>query len=750
MIMNPSYPLDAMICEVSRGTQPASDVERLIIIDVDSQRSVDKKRFLREVKYFIVSTEKSAEWRTPFIHFKDFENDRSVGIQVSYLAACEPGQERRVAEALFNGPHPAAVLNEKIKRWLKEYASLRQAEFIDNFFALQPQIQAYIKSKAHEEIGLQLSVKFELAGDVVLDPVALGPMSFPVRLKDCDEAQTLSISGELRLDEQSKINAILHRRDQAALELLVKQKTQSYFAEAISLQTFWSELNSGGVKQRLIDHLNGALRPLGRGIGYITLAREMAADNIKPFFRAADNVKPFFEDEILVECKIKDYPQTVLVENTVQMVLKDVAKYLAHGSPDLRDWNQKILQQVISERLLEKNCTELLSTLPQVEQNIKKFMDVEAEAIGYSFKQLITVPNLEALDWQEPFTLNVPGFFETKFIGFAVNLQIAVTACIPDFSGIASYVNRGKNVPALMKQAILEKTREFLHTVDPERFYIRFSFTEDNNEKTVEQELIEKISETLVTQFHAEIISVTPKMGDTEITEKLRVLQEKVCSLAVDVFLPDTDALVPVRFVGAFKVESVDAAGWHKFRQLKYNVDEITKYLETYISSELDEHLRRVRSGTEQYGDPEDLIKHLAQKCIREVYGLGISVSSVRRLHNELELAQNETQTRIYKRTLEAAEARVEALLSQLAIAEIVLLKLIEEGGTDMEIIKQKEKIALIRSELPSSPASSGKKLKSLSASRISGRASLSGPSETKRKRLAAGSQTQEEAKNEK
>jgi hypothetical protein len=753
MIMSQSYPLDVVIREVDREIRPVSEGETLVIIDVESKRAVPKKRMLKPARYFIVSNtlagRNEAEWRTPFIPFKDFENNRSVAIQITYLAACEPGREGRIAEALFDGPHPAAVLNEKLRRWLTEYARQHPAGFIDHFFALQPQIQAYLNSKAQEEVGLRLSVKFDVGGADVHDRISIEPMRFEVRLKDCDQAQKLSVSGELRLDEHGKINAILHPYDPETLKLLVKRKIQDYFAETVSLQTFWAELNSGRVKPQLADYLNQALRPLGRRIGYISLASEMAAPNVKPVFKAAADVKPFFEDEIPVECKIKEYPHSVVVKNTVQMVLQDLAKYMAHGSPDLRDWNQKKLQQVISQRLLEKNCTELLLTFADVERSIKRVMDAEAEAIGYGFKQLITAPDLEALNWLEPFTLNVAGTYETKFTGFEVNLQVAVTAHIEDLGGIAFYVNRAKNVPGLMEKAIVDETKAFLHTVDPERFYTRFSHTDRNGERSIEEELKHIISAALVKQFHAHITSVTPKMGNTEITDKLKTLMERVCPFAVKVFLPDTPALLPAEFVGAFKVDGVDADGWYKFRQLKYDMAEIKQYLENYVSSEMDAYLRRAGSNGYPVKAPEDLIEGLAQNCTRKVYGLVISVSGVRRLHNELELEERQTQTSIYKKTLKAAEASFDALLAQLKKAEGILLKLIEEDAPAALLIEQRKKIASIRSELPSHATTSGGKLKPLPASRISGRASLSRPSETKRKRLAADSQSQEETPHE-
>ena len=741
--MSQSYPLDSVIREVTRNVKPASDVEKLVVIDVGSKRSVEKKRAFRETKYFIVSNtldgRSGIECRTPLIQFKDFENDRSVAIQVAYLAACEPGREERVAEALFDGPHPAAVLNEKIKRWLVEYASFRQADFIQNFFELQPQIQAYIKSKAYEETGLSLSVKIDLKGGKE-EPgtVALGPMNFEVRVNDCDEAQSIDVRAELCIDEQNKINAIMHRRDKAALETLVKEEIQGYFAQYVSLNAFWEGLHVGDLKQQVINRLNQALRPIGRKVGFISLTSEINA--------GGGHTEPFFETDINVTCRIKDYPQSVVIKNTVQMILKDVARYRINKSPELKAWIEAKLQRVIREMLLEKNCTDLLLTFSQVEQDIKEILDREAYKIGYGIKQLLTVPDLEPLNWLEPFTLEVKQSFETRLPRFNVKLEIAVTARINDLRGIQSYVNRGQNVPQLMEKVIIEKAKEFLHTVDPERFYIRFSSTNDEREKTVERELIDRISDALADLYNADIISVTPKMGDTEITERLRHLQKEVCQFDMEVFLADSEAIVPVHFIGVFKVESVDANGWHKFQQLRYDIEKIKQYIESNVAAELDQCLKESRAAAYAVNSLEQLIKKLTEECIRDVYGLTIKVHSVRRLHNELEKAEREVRRHLFDKVNEADRNRADSLVIQLKKAEDVLSKMLDEDGvTEAEINRQEEKIRLIRNKLPQGYASSRGKFKQLSASQISGKDSLLG-STVSSKRLTSGTQPQEGA----
>src|SRR5262249_39952747 len=139
------------------------------------------------------------------------EGDRELSIQVIYVASCEPYYESRVAEALSDGPHPVAVLNDRIRRWLHEYERSRPG-FIDDFLALQMEVQAYIKSKALAEVGLNLSIKFNVDGDCSEDLIDFGPLTFAVRVSDYDDEQRLKVRGELRR-VNARGNAVVQNRD---------------------------------------------------------------------------------------------------------------------------------------------------------------------------------------------------------------------------------------------------------------------------------------------------------------------------------------------------------------------------------------------------------------------------------------------------------------------------------------------------------------------------------------------------------
>ena len=272
-------------------------------------------------------------------------------------------------------------------------------------------------------------------------------------------------------------------------------------------------------------------------------------------------------------CEIHEYPKPVIIKNTVQMILRDVAKYKSIGSPPLEGWVKEKLERIIREGLFKKryldilfgfqtrngaDSSELISDADETAyaSRIKNKLRQAALNIGYDIEQLITVPDLKPLKLRDKFSIVMDGEFVTKVSNVKVKLSIVVTARIEDLRDVKEHLNRLQDVEELMQEAIGEVVRQYLHTIDPERFYVRFSFADKNQEKrSIEEELKSLITERLKKGFAADIISVTPKMVNTDLIERLRKLRNEICNFKVEVH--PLDASEPVTFCGAYQIEGV-------------------------------------------------------------------------------------------------------------------------------------------------------------------------------------------------
>lgn len=625
--MAQTYPLDIVIRIVDKDTvPPTSTAQKLVAVDVERKKVASPKwyDYFREYKYFLVSNtldgRKEAEGHISRLRVRDFIGDRELELSVTYLASCAPGDEEKVAGALFEGPNPGAVLDDLIARWVKEFERGKPAEFIDNYYARKSELEEYISDRARDDVGLHLTAYLSLGEEEKLKPVVIGPAHFPVRVKDYDDEQPLRVKVELLADQQNKIKAVLHYGENDELKELLHERLRAYFALA-SLQQLYTGLEDEALRRGLVEDLNRALEPAGRKVGFMSL--ESATDR---------DWEQFFETEQDIVCKVHKYPKDIIVNSKVQMILKDIARYKAAKSPSLEEWLRKTLERVLRDLLFEQRYTDLLLRFTPLEQQIKEALSREASLIGYAVRQLITVPNLEQLTWKEKFTVEAAEEFETSVSKVFVKLEIVVTARFETFDGIEQYLDSQQPVLDLVRAAVINEARELLHTVSPERFYIRFNYPDKQlaEKKSVRDELLARVAAVLQRMFGAKAIHITPKVVETDIIKRLVRLERELCEFEVKVLPLRVEEAVPFR--GTFQV-GVHADGWSTFQTRDYEMDKIKHYVEEAILEKLgtrsidelryvsDDHLNDIRREAEEK----------AQRSVLTAFGLALNITSFRR-----------------------------------------------------------------------------------------------------------------------
>lgn len=703
--MTQAFFLDRVIRQVESDAAVSTLNEKLVIIDLALKKAIAKKRFLHSAKYFVVTNNNAgytgAECVVPAIEIKDFNNDRTIVLKIHYQVHCDRGNEEKVAESLFDGPHPGAVLNGLIRKYLMDYVDHRPAEFIDRFYERQSDLQAFISQKAYQEIGLNVLVKFSIEVEQP-HPIPIGPLSLFVRVQDYDVSQEMKIRGELQVDEQNKIHAMLYRPVHISLEDVIKREICQYFAASVSLHSLCTQLNDR-VKQGLIEHLNYVLKFAGRRISFLSLESNATEHAVIPFFEISQDV----------ECMIQQYPEPVIIKNMVQMTLQDLARYRVCKSPKLADWVKAKLERVIHELLFDARYINLLLDFESVAEKIKQRLSIEAEFIGYTIKQLIAVPDLKPLTWLKSFPLNVEQSFKTKYSGAEVTLEIVGSARINDLRDVKHYLNPGQDIPQLIEKSIRRKIAEFLHRVDPERFYMRFS-SEDEDEKSVEQEIIEIVKKIITDEFQAEVIQVIPKVVDTEYIIHLRGLQKEMGEFIITISSLNHEDIEVFTYKGLFRVEAVDANGWNKFRLLNSSIEKIQNYLQKSVQATMETLPGEMLAyrNFKELKTMEGLIEKFAREGIINEFGLVIRISTVSREHTKLEEKLKETKRErldgsldkeriLIDRTLTADVASYESNLLVIHDLEEKLRVWIKAGDDEEEIAKLAKQIAKLKRALP-------------------------------------------------
>lgn len=703
--MSQVYPLDTVIRTIGADYTTFEPSERIVIVDAKRRSIVPRKPLFSfgDLRYYLLRTSSDARnvANGQISAFQLRDLSYTLPVSLSYEVRCRPGNEMRMALALFDpASSPGEVLEKYILRWLSELKEQGIPEFVRDYIRDKNAIESKFAMKAAAEAGVDLNVRLFLDHERSLNPITVARDHLRVTLCDYrDEEQEVHLRATIDVDESRKANAILAYPHNQKMHEIVPRETVKYLREHVTMEAFCKQPNSPEVRDPLMRHLDDVLMPYGRKIGSVRL------ETVGP------SLQFHFQKSLNVICRLHEYPEEVVISNDVQMSLRDIALFKSSNVSDLTEWLQKRLNEVIPQRLFGVKYIDVLIRFEQHAEQIKKIISNDAAAIGYEIKQLITVPDLEPIRLKEAFSLNTSGTFELRLTNFYVKLQLIVTARIPRLETVESHLNRLQNVPRLMEDTFLGVTRQYLHGIHPERFYMRFGFSDDPAEPPVEKELIEKIQDRLSRDFGAEVIEVVVKVGDTEIITRLRDLQSQICPFTVDIdSLHPSDATV---VEGNFQVDMVDAGGWSRFQQLTIGMPEIRQLLEQHLYS----RLQSAQPELIQFRDPrhhrefETLVSGMATHYLQEQFGLVVRVTNVRRRRTATEedttLALTTKNQVIVKRAIadlqawgESESVTIKERLGRLAKLLNERTELAATPGAEAEVAALDEKIAEVRASL--------------------------------------------------
>lgn len=693
--MAQTYPLDPVIRIVAQK-EPIRTLDKvLVVIEASSGRALERidvggasqlhnlgliAGLWTERKYFLVSNEydprNEVEASLPEVQLRDFANNWSLPLTINYLVRCRQGNEVKLVEALWAGSHPGAALHDSLNRWVKEFGGSQTGNVIQNFYSKQRELEAYLERKAEDELGLTL----QATARVRVEPreqIQLGPVHIPVRIKEDTVDQDLKFEARLSVDPQKKMAAIIYRDHEAGLDNLLKTEIQKYCLSNVSLQSL--HFNAPGkLEADLTAYLNNIVRPYGRYLSFLSV--QLMAQ--KPGQIQPDS---FFETRKEVEYEIAEFK--VPIKNHVQMSLQDYGLYKRTGSLNLDSWIEENLEEIIHQVLFGKQYLDLLIKFDPLKEEIKQRLSLRANSIGYSIKQLITIPNLEQYDWLENFTLEVAGSFETKTPRFPVSLGVVVVTRIRHLQDVETHLNRRQNVPDLMKALILEQTRQALHGIEPERFYMQFSYSDPEEGISVEEELRKRLTASLTSKFNADVISIVFKMLDTEMTGIWETLEKSEGDLEI-VFPSYSEMTENLTYRATLRIEAIHKKGWPRFRTANKDLPNLCRRLQEHIISKLGVFANDQLIFTNYEGQKkvELYLDQIARKFALDEFGLVIRLNSLRRDVTVTE----QTQKALINKTLKAIATLESRIVDEMLIE-----------GRPEKIRVFEEQIGALREKLP-------------------------------------------------
>jgi len=722
--MPQDHPFDRIIHKVDKGAIARLTTEKLLIVEKKKKetRVLQKSSVITSIlggdlSYYIVANNLDASNVAEdklACTVRDFNGDRSIDIIINYQVRCPSGREEDALYSLCVGNlRPADELENQIRKWVAEYSKSDGNRFIDNYLNQLPGLRKNIESGIQQETGLSFQARITLDRENELQPFIIQPTSFSVRVVGCDDALDLQIHTELVVDEPNKIRAILKAGREFELANLVKDGIRKYLREHISIQQFYSSLNTS-IRNELVEYLNSLIVEYGRRVNFLTLSSNIASS------------APVRFEEIRcpVDCEIHD-PELIafIINNTLQLELKDVGKYRVAQTPNLEQWAKEQLTPVVKAALFQKKYIEVLLKFDEISETIKKKVAAAAEKIGYSVEQIVSIPKLDPLELTKDFDVEIEqGAFTLRDPKVEVRLNIVSTLRISNLQDIENDLSPTIKLKELMKKEIQAIVRRFLNQVEPERFYMRFSDPDSQlgEPQSVEEELRVAIENALKQRFKAQVSGVVIRTLDTEIKLCYERLFEQVGSFELE-FNSFKDGK-PVYLCGDFQINGVEQFSWYTFQARRPSLESIQQCVQKSLHSKVSNLPSELLTynNVETQVRLEQLVEQVATDSVVKQFGLKITVSNVSRKLTELEILKSKAEQALeelqVKKIATVAVARDIELSLQLEItqasskAKVAELKrllakreeIISLEDNDDELEELNAKIAKLQAESPS------------------------------------------------
>lgn len=701
---NTNQTLQNLIREVTENTKDDPPAHRVVVVNTKKKRAIDpltvklqrSLNFGTEFKYYMVSNIEDPNGKATgsliYTYREDPPGKRALDIHIPYAATCPPGNEKKVAASLCAATTPEEAFRYLIFKWIHDYIRSSNNSFIDSFLSVKNALIATVKRKAQLEMGLDLALDLSVSKEPLR--VIKSTDSFHVRFRDYDKGEMLNVAVELEVSQSDVVIAQVSR--ETTPQQLIQTELQNYFAKNVSLQNLYYDVNKSAFKQEVTKHLNQALKDIGHRLIFISMERQ-AEVSLPPETFGIRHPVVYLPDE--------DFPP-VNVRNVVHMDLQDSARYRISGSPDLSEWVKKELDIAVNAELFGASYMDLLLCFEPLGEKVVTRMRLAANRIGYRLRQLATVPELEPYDWLNYFevkTESAEELFETKELRFPVQLKIVVNTKLNNLKSVESYLKSRSHIPTEIKNEVLKVTAQFLRSISPERYYVRFDQTSVEGEIPVIKELQARIIGDLRLKFDAEVHSLFLQRGDTEIVRRLNELKQYPHEFGIVVSPLDPNKY-DAGISGNFRVMDLDYDGWYTFANSMPTIEHIEKCILHSIHTDLknDRNINLVYQDDRQLDELVQIITKSATEAVLRDFGLKIALTNVSRQQTEIEgeikgeviKGDKAALKQLTQRRAELMQDLVEMMISGASDDQMNALKLdisrlngiIKEGGSSTQL----------------------------------------------------------------
>jgi hypothetical protein len=498
-----------------------------------------------------------------------------------------------------------------------------------------------------------------------------------VRLSDSRQMFRFKYKCELLASIDYQANLFLHPVSETTLLKEVEDQIKRTLAQSIATITFLDKLNTD-VAGQLAEAIDKKIIHWGRIVNYLQLELDPARTPPR-----------FLEVQHNVSCKSQDGHE-VIVNNTL-MLQRDFSvnkAFEAYQVSDFTNWARAELERITKSHIINQTYNQLLYDFKDFK--LKEEFKTESDKIGYLVDHLIILPQFDPTKRNERFRVDYNNLnLNSKIDGISLAVSVNAEGRISSYKKIMNLLAPKESIELSMEKYIGDKISQFFNTVDPDRFYLRFNSMDVHagDKASLENELRELVTKTLMEEYDAEIRSVAVKQLDTPLINRFKQLREGI----FECFFQDKSGFV--KYKARIDVLNVDPEKWSIFNSKGYkprNEDpddsernDIRNYISEYVENGLNTDLLykvKDRALTSFEGFVEGIRRLLDEVTveIRDMFGLNIRIYKPLKLDPEghpnkarLDFQVYETETvlemrkKIYDMALKEKMARLQELYDQ-------------------------------------------------------------------------------------
>ncbi len=390
-------------------------------------------------------------------------------------------------------------------------------------------------------------------------------------------------------------------------------------------------------------------------------------------------------------CRVIGYAKPLQIQTELILQVMEPVTYCEQGCPSLDSWGLGHLRNITSNYLNSVRYIDLCIDLERHKAAIEGIVRKEAFAIGCRVKQLTIITDLLLERLRKGLSVEFEGDFLT-LSGVNVGLVFKAHVRIRNLERLRETLEDHAELLEYMEATIRQGLEQLIRQMDPAGFYTEFQEPITDNEP-INKRIEAFASQLLEERFYAEVLDISCRQRETEISGTIEKLARKLHAFQVKVERVGGEP--DMQFQGTLRVVGIPSPhAWHTFRLVQPRPERLiqrtVEHLSSLLMDESFEYLVQTRNAELQ----EEIQGPLRERLIND-FGVEMMISDWRREAMEIEKEFARERYELQSNSLKAAKG----LQKQITGLRGQLYNMIADGLDDQKVEELQARIQVLDEE---------------------------------------------------